>query len=125
MPSRQLVKRTYPKRWQAPDMSLMADVGARFRIARKALKLTQEELAKQLNVEQTSISRFEGGKRGLETPVLLGLFRIAAEAGMNIDGYVLRGVGEPIRREPVLIASSPEMLEELRTLSERLAKKSR
>lgn len=106
-------------------MSLMADVGARFRVARKALKITQEQLAKQLGIEQAGISRFESGKRGLETQVLLGLFRITAEAGMNIDGYVLRGVGEPIRREPVLIASSPEMLQELRAISERLQKKSR
>lgn len=41
----------------------MADFGKRLRELRKQKKLSQEELAKQLNVSRSSIGMFEQGRR--------------------------------------------------------------
>lgn len=130
MPPRQVVKVTYrrPVRMAAvpasksPRQVSLPDIGERFRVARKKLRLTQVELAKATGIDQTGISRFEGGDRGLETTALLTLFTVAAERGMNIDGYVLRGVGSPIRPETLLVGGSAEFLQELRSLANGIKK---
>lgn len=73
------------------------EIGPRFKQARNALKLTQAHLCDPIGISPTALSRFEKGRRGIQSDKLLALLRLGAEKGMNIDGFVLRGQGEPIR----------------------------
>jgi transcriptional regulator with XRE-family HTH domain len=84
------------------------EIGPRFRVARKRLGLTQTDFCAPLDLSETALSRFETGKRGIQSDKLLALLRIAAERGMNVDGFVLRGQGEPVRA-----GSESEMLERI------------
>jgi transcriptional regulator with XRE-family HTH domain len=90
-------------------------VGQRFADARKALGLSQAELGKRGGARQEAISRFENGDRGLDTGTLLGVLRAAAEAGVSLDDYVLRGIGAPLRESSPLtvIAQNPALQEAL------------
>lgn len=90
-------------------------IGSRFRDARKRLKLTQVQLGEKLEIDQTNISRFENGERGLETEVLLALLTFMAERGVSVDGYILRGDGEIMRPR-----SESEVLERLGTIERKL-----
>jgi transcriptional regulator with XRE-family HTH domain len=93
------------------------DIGPRFRIARKLLKLTQADFCEPIGISETALSRFETGKRGIQSDKMLALLTLAAERGMNVDGYILRGRGEPIRA-----GSESEMLERiLRAVEEKSA----
>lgn len=84
------------------------DIGPRFRIARKKLGLTQAEFCEPIGISETALSRFETGKRGIQSDKMLALLTIAAERGMNVDGFVLRGHGEPVRA-----GTENEMLERI------------
>lgn len=135
MSPRQLVKRTFAPRWQPPRVSSrpsadpkptvtvsLKEIGSRFKDARKALKLTQDYFTTRIGVDQGNFSSFESGKRGFQSDTMLALLAVAAEAGMNVDGYVLRGVGGPVRRETLLVATTPELAEGLRELAARVDK---
>ncbi len=86
----------------------MKDIGPRFRIAREALNLTQVEITEPLGISPTALSRFESGQRGIQSDRMLALLRLGAERGMNVDGFVLRGHGEPVRA-----GTEAEMLERI------------
>ena len=88
----------------------MREVGARFREARKALGLSQGEIAEEAGLGQPEVSRLEQGERGLETNRLIALLQAARRKGASID-YVMTGIGS------VLIGSDdPTLLGELRRL---------
>lgn len=61
-------------------------LGQRIRQKREALKLTQEQLAKNLGLTSQYISIIEQDKR---SPSLLALAKLAEELGVTIDYLVL------------------------------------
>jgi transcriptional regulator with XRE-family HTH domain len=61
-----------------------------FERERAAHKLTQVEIAQRMNVDQTSVSKWETGKCLPRPPVLL---RLAALYGCTVD-ELLRGVDD-------------------------------
>jgi transcriptional regulator with XRE-family HTH domain len=56
-----------------PDDPLVGDLGENLRVARKRLKLTQEEVAERSGVHATEVSRIEAGKRDPQVSTLLRL----------------------------------------------------
>ena len=65
-------------------------LGQRIRQKREALKLTQEQLAKNLGLTSQYISIIEQDKR---SPSLLALVKLAEELGVTID-YLVSGKEE-------------------------------
>ena len=63
----------------------------RIREARKAAKVTQDDLAKVLNINRATLSRYESG--AIETPAAQ-LQRIAAALGVTVD-YLMGREAEP------------------------------
>lgn len=110
--------RGMPKKKSAAKTSgdpRLKEFGARFRRVRKALQLTQGEMARELGVHQSAISRLENAERGLRTPEFVELLEAAARKRL-IDGFLVTGTGDPVR-----LASDTEAgLRELRARIERV-----
>lgn len=66
----------------------LKDLGVRVRNLRRRLKLTQAQLAKDLGLEQASISRWETGER---TPDLRHIMRLSERLGTTIETLVSGG----------------------------------
>lgn len=56
------------------------EIGARIKARREYLRMTQEELAERFGVNQSALSQYEHGKRGLETTELARLAKILTVA---------------------------------------------
>lgn len=95
----------------------MAIVGMRFQQARERLGLTQTELAKLVKGDQTRLSRFERGERGLSAPVLIRLLQAFAARGVDVH-QCLVGTGKSAP-ELVLGGEQPELLRELQEVLSR------
>lgn len=124
-----IVNRTFARQWhhrgvakKGASSGPVPDIGRRLAEAREKAGITQLELAKRSGVRQEALSRFEAGKRGLEAPLFAAVLRAAADAGISVDGFVLRGVGEPLRPRPMVVAQDPAtreaLIEVLRHLTE-------
>jgi len=125
MPLGQVVKRAYRDRWQNAPMSTSGaskgganakEIGSRFRVARKQLGLTQEQLETKLSIDQTAISRFEQGGRGLETESLLALLAFMADRGVSLRYILLGGDDEKVMQT----RSESEVLERLGSIEKKL-----
>ena len=82
---------------------LDVQIGAALREARLAQGFTQEELARALGVNRTTIARYESGLRSLPASVLL---QLAALLAVPIQALVPGQV--PAGREPAGRLTSPE-----------------
>jgi transcriptional regulator with XRE-family HTH domain len=100
---------------------IVPEIGKRLAEARKKIGLTQTELATRAGIRQEALSRFENGGRGLEAPLFAAVLRAAAEAGVSVDDYVLRGLGGPVREAPIAIAQDPALRGALIELGRQLA----
>lgn len=107
---------------ELPPEPPLPEIGKRVRRARKTLKLTQEQLGVKIGVDQSGVTRFERGERGLRTHNLLALFAKLAELGIDVDGYIIRGVGDPRRPNIGVLAENPQFAVQLRELADRLEK---
>lgn len=130
MPSRQYVNRTsarlaYVAAKKGSRGSIVREVGARFAIAREQAGLSQVALAKLSGVDQGAVSKFETGVRGLSAPKLLAVLRVAAEYGVDVGGFVLRGLSADGTRKPTVMAATPELLSRLERVAEQLEESSR
>ena len=54
----------------------MESIGARIRKARESLHLTQEYLAKEVNINRTAMVQIENGKRGIDSTELAAFSKI-------------------------------------------------
>ena len=72
------------------DLKAMAAFGSVVRERRKALRLTQAELAERAHVERETLGRIE---RGLREPGLSIIIRLAWALGMNPTGLMARMEG--------------------------------
>lgn len=63
------------------------ELGGRIARARESAGLTQEQLANRLKLDQTTVSRMEGGERTVSS---LMLARIAEVTEHGIDGFLRR-----------------------------------
>lgn len=86
--------------------TLTRAVGRRLREAHDFIGLSQIDLARRAGVRQEALSKFERGGRGLSTENLLAVLRAAAESGVSVDDYVLRGTGSQAR-SPLVFAQNP------------------
>ncbi len=91
-----------------------ASVGPRLRELRKARGMTQSELARQIGIQQSDLSRMEKGEYRVS---LDNLFRILAVFGMDIaEFFGDRPLPEPATRRP-LSQEDLRLLHLLRELS--------
>lgn len=74
-------KRGTPEREIFHDESMAWYYGELLRDRRKALKMTQEELAKKINVPRTYISRIERGKSDIQMSSFL---RVTSALGLQL-----------------------------------------
>ncbi|MBC7906902.1 MAG: helix-turn-helix transcriptional regulator [Rhodospirillaceae bacterium] len=66
---------------------VMRAIGARLRLTRKALGLSQDDLADSINVGRTTYTMWEGGQRLAD---VLAISRMADRYGVSLD-WVYRG----------------------------------
>jgi transcriptional regulator with XRE-family HTH domain len=86
---------THPKltKKASPKSSLLAhQLGRSIARERQARKMTQEQLAERLSVEQETISRFE---RGVVVPPLQRLLQIAEVFGISVQDLLGRSGSSP------------------------------
>ncbi len=67
-----------------PDADLNRAIGARLRVARTRAGLTRERLAERVNVDATSIYRFESGRRSIGLPMLFTLAEVLGIKAMEL-----------------------------------------
>lgn len=72
------------------------DVGQSIRIARKQRGMTQAYLAKQLNVEPTTVDRWEGA---ICTPAPQQLRQLCAALNLNLD--TVTATAEPLHPQSI------------------------
>jgi transcriptional regulator with XRE-family HTH domain len=92
-----------------------ASIARRLRDSRDAHNVTAKALAEKAGVDAPAYSKFENGLRGLESGRLLRVLAAAADLGLDVQDYILRGIGAPGRKlGPVLtVAATPELAREL------------
>jgi transcriptional regulator with XRE-family HTH domain len=66
--------------------ALLARVGSRIRVARKALGMTQAELAAEIGVVRSSVANMEQGRQGL---TLMRLGQLATALRMSLDDLIV------------------------------------
>ncbi|MEM2120614.1 MAG: XRE family transcriptional regulator [Archaeoglobaceae archaeon] len=74
------------------------NVGEKIRELRKKLGISQAELAKRLNIDQTTVSYYEHGKRAITLDMLQ---RIADALGVNLDYFLNKEEITPVSIPPV------------------------
>jgi len=104
-----MARKSSSKKEKPPHLVLF---GQRLKEAREASGHTQGELAKAAGVQQSDVSKLEGGLQGLSTERLLGLLTAARKLGIRVD-YALTGHGPMIisTEEPALMAELREVIE--------------
>ena len=90
------------------------NVGARLRRLRKERHLTQTELARQIGIQQSDLSRMEQGEYRVS---LDNLFKILAVLGVALNDFFDQPADEPAARKP-LSHEDMQTLQLLRQLSE-------
>jgi transcriptional regulator with XRE-family HTH domain len=91
-----------------------ATVGARLRRLRKERHLTQTELARQIGIQQSDLSRMEQGEYRVS---LDNLFKILAVFDLDINEFFEHRTAEPEERRP-LSREDMQTLHLLRQLSD-------
>jgi transcriptional regulator with XRE-family HTH domain len=92
----------------------VAAVGRRLREEREHAKVLAADICRKTGVNPGNYSAFEHGRKGLQTGNLLAVLAAAAELGLDVQDYILRGVGEPGRKVgPVYITATPELARDL------------
>jgi transcriptional regulator with XRE-family HTH domain len=91
-----------------------ATVGARLRRLRKERHLTQTELARQIGIQQSDLSRMEQGEYRVS---LDNLFKILAVFDLDINEFFEHEAAEPEERRP-LSREDMQTLHLLRQLSD-------
>ena len=91
-----------------------ATVGARLRRLRKERHLTQTELARQIGIQQSDLSRMEQGEYRVS---LDNLFKILAVFDLDINEFFDQKTAEPEERRP-LSREDMQTLHLLRQLSD-------
>ena len=91
-----------------------ATVGARLRRLRKERHLTQTELARQIGIQQSDLSRMEQGEYRVS---LDNLFKILAVFDLDINEFFEAKAAEPEERRP-LSREDMQTLHLLRQLSD-------
>ena len=81
-----------PKKIKKIDNLNAIDIGTRLKSIRKELKLTQEELAKTIGINKSSISKYESGKNLILT---ISLYTICKKYNISAD-YLLGKTDKPI-----------------------------
>ena len=71
--------------------NIYLEVGRRIRQRRKALGLTQEKLAKELNMARSALANYERGRNVIATPFL---YQICKKYNISND-YLLGRIDEP------------------------------
>jgi len=88
------------------NVTLKKEIGKRFRLFREAIEKTQAQLAKELNVYQSTITNIEMGKTfpGLR---YLNYFQNLYRLNVN---WMLNGLGEIFMTEEDMLPKSPSKL---------------
>lgn len=79
---------------------MMSTVGARIKTARKALKLTQTELADKLGTDPSSISRWENDQQGItfeNAAALASALEVTVQYLLTGEDVIPLGAGSPSR----------------------------
>lgn len=79
------------------DEKLLKEIGERIFIRRKALRLTQEEVAEKMNVSVQMISNLELGKKAIRPE---NLIKISSILNISVD-YILTGVNSQLRSDVI------------------------
>lgn len=87
--------------------SIKKDVGARFCKFRKSIGKTQQQLADELGIYQSTITNFEQGKT---FPSLKYLYHFNEKYGLDIT-WVITGKGDMISKDYRLHANTPPLLD--------------
>jgi transcriptional regulator with XRE-family HTH domain len=88
----------------------VASIGSRLRRLRKERHLTQAELARQIGIQQSDLSRMEKGEYRVS---LDKLFKILAVFDLELGDFF----GEPLRHKAPLSQENMQILHQLRELS--------
>jgi len=88
----------------------VASIGSRLRRLRKERHLTQAELARQIGIQQSDLSRMEKGEYRVS---LDKLFKILAVFDLELGDFF----GEPARHNAPLSQENMQILHQLRELS--------
>lgn len=102
----------------AATIRYMSDVGMRIRQARKQSKLTQEELARRVNVSSITVSRWETG--AIQNPGSAELTRLARELDVS-ERWLSSGDAAPVTAstpDPPQWAEFVQRYEHLRELTD-------
>ena len=96
-------------------MTIKKHIGRRIRIIRTSQKMTQEQIAKAVNVSPATVSGWEIGDIGISIEAAI---RVSKFAGVSLD-WLLKGIDETPENEPE-DSHTPEeqrLLESFRRLS--------
>ena len=101
------------------DRDLNARIGMAIRAARLARGVTQDDLAKLLEVDRTMISRYERGLRTLSAPALLHIFHYLEYSLSTLDlgtypdhtaSTTSTPIPEPVQRIMQMLQDHPELI---------------
>ena len=95
----------------APEI---ASIGGRLRRLRKERRLTQAELARQIGIQQSDLSRMEKGEYRVS---LANLFKILAVFGVAVNDFVGEAGRSPLAVQHRLSSDDMQILHLLRELS--------
>ena len=90
------------------------EIGPRLRLLRKTRKLTQSELARQIGIQQSDLSRMEKGEYRVS---LDNLFRILAVFGMSVAEFFEDAQSAPQPATQPLSFEDMQILQQMRQLS--------
>ena len=99
---------------RTPSPPQVASIGARLRRLRKARRLTQSDLARQIGIQQSDLSRMEKGEYRVSLDNLfkiLAVFEIEASEFFGNEADTGRSVGQPLGQRDM------QLLQMLRQLS--------
>ena len=96
-----------------PQASAPASLGRRLRRLRKQRGLTQTELARQIGIQQSDLSRMESGEYRVS---LDNLFKILSALGVAVTDFFSDSRPRPAAQQP-LSSTDMQLLQMLRQLS--------
>ncbi len=103
------------QRQSTPSRADVSRIGSRLRELRKARGLTQAELARQIGIQQSDLSRMEKGTYRVS---LDNLFKILAVFGMDIAQFFAERPPAPAAETRPLSREDMQVLQMMRQLSE-------
>ena len=96
------------------ETSFLKEMGNRIYLRRKALRLTQEELAERINVSTQMISNLETGKKAIRPE---NLSKLSAALNISCD-YILTGREHCVPTDPLYLKFTEMTPKERRLLTE-------